>query len=92
MTDMPPAGPDRLNNVVTTALDTLAILAVTAGMAVTLAARFGWGPAMLFSGIALGLLSAAAQFTHRPRRRRRPAPAAAPPGPEHPGTVHVSGR
>ncbi len=91
MTDMPPSSSDRLDAVVTTAMDTLAILAVAAGVAFCLL-PYGPGLALIAAGLALAAMSTAVQLAHRPRPPRR-APAAVPlPGPEHPGTVHVSGR
>ncbi len=91
MTDMPPSTNDRFDAVVTTALDTLAILAVAAGVAFWLL-PFGLGPALIFSGLSLAAMSTAVQLAHRPRAPRRAPAAPRLPGPEHPGTVHVSGR
>ena len=90
----PNTPPDRLHEVVTTGMDTLAALAVSAGVMLALRPAYGWGGGMIMGGFLLFALSLLAQFL----RRQRPEPQSAaptepdPPGPEDPGNVHVMGR
>lgn len=84
----------RLNDVTTTLLDTLAILAVAAGIVFAVHPQLGWGAALMLAGVALGAMSMAVQVAHRDRPPVHPKAAprrAAPPGPEDPGPVHISG-
>lgn len=87
---------DRVNELVTTFLDTAAVVALA--VAAFLWAQT-WGNALgvAVAGVVLMLFSGLAQARHRSTRKLK-APAAVPhravvpPGPEDPGNLHVKGR
>lgn len=81
----------RVNELVTTAMDTAAILGVCAGLALVLAPLAGWGAGVGAGAFLLGALSMATQYLHR-ERPAAPAAGRPQPGPSDPGNVHVMGR
>ncbi len=98
MADQAPTGRDplidRVNELTTTALDTLAVLAFTAGVWMWGNAHLGPGGSFTLAAVCLVLCSALAQHRQRPRAAKRAKPQAKPaaPGPADPGNLHVMGR
>ena len=93
MTDQPP-GPDRtverVNGVVTTALDTLGFLLLAGAIGWALFVLAGLAAGLGGAGVIVLALSAVAQ--HRPARARpKMATPARVPGPSDPGPLHIAG-
>lgn len=84
----------RVNALVTTFLDALAILAIAAGVGWATQPRVGWAGALFFAGCILATLSMVAQFSQRPARVPKPTDddTVDLPGPTDPGNLHVMGR
>lgn len=88
---------DRVNELTTTALDTLAVLLMAGSVG-----WLGWGlspsAGLGFAAILLILFSSLAQARHRNSMKRKAEVPARPhrevvlPGPEDPGNLHVKGR
>lgn len=89
---------ERVNDITTTALDTLGTLLLAAGLGYGAWITWGLGWGLVAAGIAVTILSSIAQARQAgPRTVRAPAGAhphreLMMPGPEDPGTVHVKGR
>lgn len=92
MTDLPPdLAMRRADHIVTTALDTLAILLFGAA-----AGWWGWtavhpATGLAAAGLVITIMSVVAQRQPRPKSAERPAEDI-PPGPKDPGNIHVMGR
>lgn len=92
---MPPRDPvvARVNDIGTTILDLLGMLALAAGCGVGAWLMWGPGRGLAVGGVVLMVLSLIAQARQAPPRPVKVPPGAHPlPGPEHPGPVHVKGR
>jgi hypothetical protein len=99
MTDQP-SGPDRVvarvNDITTTAMDTLACLSIAAGFGLWLAfAAQDPGLGVAAAGVVLMILSSLAQRRAAGPKPKRPTPGddetIVLPGPSSPGNVHFAG-
>lgn len=82
----------RFNEVVTTLLDALALLAVSAGIGLGTFPRTGLAGALFFGGCTLAVLSTLTQHSQRPKVVKGKPGTVSQPGPEDAGHLHVMGR
>ena len=92
--DQPRTDPvvDRVNELTTTFLDTLATLAFAVGAWVWGDRYLGTGMSWVAAGFVVFAYSLLAQWRNRPHvPKRQPATPPEVPGPSHAGTMHIAG-